>query len=221
MTISVSNLGKRFNREWIFRGLTQEFKPGNVYAIVGPNGSGKSTMLRTLWGQEPPSEGKIEYQSDGNLISSENIFNHISLATPYMDLIEELTLKEHVEFHFKFKKAVASLPIKDIIRKMDLEFAASKPIGQFSSGMKQRLKLGLAFFSRADILFLDEPTTHLDQRANDWYLNNLFEIKAEKLVFVATNQSSDYPKDSIELNISGFKQVTIRERISIQASLNH
>lgn len=221
MKISVSNLGKRFNREWIFKGLTQEFKPKNIYAVIGPNGSGKSTLMRTLWGQEPPSEGSIDYSINGQAIATEDVFSQISLAAPYMDLIEEFTLTEHVEFHFRFKKATDSLSVKDIVSKMDLESASNKPIRQFSSGMKQRLKLGLAFYSDSSVLFLDEPTTHLDQKATEWYLSNLSEIKAKKLIFIATNQSSDYPDESIEINISSLKRVTKRDQTGIQASPNH
>ena len=221
MIISVSNLGKRFNREWIFKGLSGEFSTGCVYAIIGPNGSGKSTLMRILWGQEPQSEGSIQYSSVGKSIAMEETYKHISLATPYMDLIEELTLAEHIEFHFTFKKPLSAFNTIDILKKMDLEYAATKPIKQFSSGMKQRLKLGLAFYSHSDVLFLDEPTTHLDQRAIEWYMENLLEIKAKRLVFIATNQRSDYPKEAVEINISALKEVTKRDASSIQASSNH
>ena len=218
MIISTSNLGKRFNREWIFKGLTTEFSTGNTYAIIGPNGSGKSTLMRVLWGQEPQSEGAIHFNLAGNNLDLDDIFNYISIATPYMDLIEELTLREHIEFHFKFKKPASGFDTNSILKKLDLEHAANKPIRQFSSGMKQRLKLGLTFFSHCEALFLDEPTTNLDEKAIEWYFNNLLEIQSKKLIFIATNHLPDLPIDAKKLNLSSLKGVTKPNTTGIQTS---
>src|SRR5580704_8263208 len=104
MKISVKDLGKRFNREWIFKNLTFEFETGNIYAVTGPNGSGKSTLLQILWGQLPQSEGTLSYTNDRGSIPQEEIFKSIAIATPYLELIEEFTLREMVQFHFRFKK---------------------------------------------------------------------------------------------------------------------
>lgn len=208
MTIQVSNLGKRFNREWIFKGLTAEFKAGNIYAITGTNGSGKSTLMQVLWGQMPASEGSIKYEIDGKVLPEEEVFSHIGIATPYMDLIDEFTLAEHIEFHFKFKVPVEGLSKSEIIRQMHLEGETHKPIRQFSSGMKQRTKLGLAMFSGGEALFLDEPTTNLDTQSVGWYNTKLAEIARKKLIFIATNQPSDYPEGTIAMDLSDLKKVT-------------
>jgi ABC-type multidrug transport system ATPase subunit len=216
MTISASGLGKRFNREWIFCGLNQKFETGKTYAIIGPNGSGKSTLMQVLWGQVPASEGKIEYRLTNEIISEEKIHEHIAIATPYMDLIEEFTLEEQVSFHFKFKKPLNDLSLTGIILKMQLGQAFNKPIKQFSSGMRQRLKLGLAMFSQSEILFLDEPTTNLDQASANWYMDNLMEIHGKKLILIATNQPSDHPKEVTTINLADLKQVTNRREQSIQ-----
>ena len=219
MTIKTSNLGKRFNREWIFKGLTTEFAAGNIYAITGPNGSGKSTLMQVLWGQIPSSEGDIKYSLNGLEIPIEDIFRHISLAAPYMELLEEFTLLEQVRFHFRFKLPINKLKSEEIIERMQMEASIHKPIKQFSSGMKQRLKLSLAIFSDAPILFLDEPTTNLDARAADWYMANLMTIKAEKLVFIASNQHTDFPEMATVINLSDLKAVTNGKQLSIQANI--
>jgi ABC-type multidrug transport system ATPase subunit len=206
MIITTSNLGKRFNREWIFKGLTQEFSKGNIYAITGPNGSGKSTLMQVLWGQAPPSEGTINYYSvDRKEIQVEDVFQHIAIATPYQDLIEEFTLLEQVEFHFRFKKPGFDFRMDEMITRMQLEASVDKPIRQFSSGMKQRLKLGLAMFSDCQVVFLDEPSTNLDEPSTNWYMTNLLKIKAQRLVLIATNQPADYPEDAHVLNLTDLK----------------
>ena len=104
MKITVRALGKRFNREWIFRNLTHTFESENFYAITGPNGSGKSTLLQVLWGQMPPTSGDFQWQQGDETISAENIYRHIAVAAPYMDLIDEFTLEEQIQFHFRLKK---------------------------------------------------------------------------------------------------------------------
>jgi ABC-type multidrug transport system ATPase subunit len=208
MTISTSNLGKRFNREWIFCGLNCEFKSGNMYAITGPNGSGKSTLMQVLWGQTPASEGLISYELNGALLPEDEVYKQVTIATPYMDLIEEFTLHEQIDFHFRFKNPQGSLSSQSMIEKLQLGSSANKPIRQFSSGMKQRLKLGLAIFSKSEALFLDEPTTNLDSPSAEWYLNHLIEFSANRLVFIATNQLSDYPKGTSTINLSNLKRVT-------------
>jgi ABC-type multidrug transport system ATPase subunit len=216
MTIKVSNLGKRFNREWIFRGLTAEFNPHCIYAITGPNGSGKSTLMQVLWGQVPASEGSIMYELGGSPVPDEDVFRHVAIAAPYMDLIEDFTLEEHIRFHFKFKKTAEGRTCDEVIKHMQLEEAAHKRIGQFSSGMKQRVKLGLAFFSGGEVLFLDEPSTNLDSDSIRWYNEKISETKGKKLVFIATNQSSDYPEGTSAINLTELKKVTNRIKIGIE-----
>jgi ABC-type multidrug transport system ATPase subunit len=218
MTISVSNLGKRFNREWIFQGLTQEFTSGNIYAITGANGSGKSTLMQVLWGQVPASEGTVEYRINDTLIPVEEAFRHIAIATPYMDLLEEFTLKEHLEFHFRFKQNKLGGRVDELIEKLELQQATHKPIKQFSSGMRQRVKLGIALFSTSQAVFLDEPTTNLDENATAWYTQNLAQVAMEKVIFIATNQANDYPNHSHVLNLSTLKRVTPAHKVGIHSS---
>lgn len=204
-TISVEKIGKRFNREWIFRNFTFTFESGNVYAITGPNGSGKSTLLQVLWGQTPQSAGNLNYAKDGNPISMENVYKHLSIAAPYMDLIEEFTLEEQIRFHFSMKKALNNLSPAKLMDIMALSHAKDKYIGNFSSGMKQRLKLGLAFFTESDILFLDEPGTNLDKQAFTWYLDHLHQVSGERLVIIASNHPQEYPSSAIEIDVMTLK----------------
>ena len=137
MNIEVENLGKRFNREWIFKKLTFLFDAGTTYAIVGPNGCGKSTLLQVLWGQLPQSVGKIKYTRSSQVVEGSDVFEHLSIATPYMNLIEEFTLLEMVEFHFKFKKLRNGLSTNDFLELLELQPAKNKTLDKFSSGMRQ------------------------------------------------------------------------------------
>ncbi len=204
MRIVTENLGKRFNREWIFKNMSLTFDPGRVYAITGPNGSGKSTLLQVLWGQMPASTGAIHYTHEEVKIDIERIYQHLVIAAPYLELIDEFTLEEMVRFHFKFKKVRGGLTTDALIEKMELPHARTKFIRQFSSGMKQRLKLALAFYSDTEMIFLDEPTTNLDKNATRWYLDNLATCK-NRLVVIASNQEHEYPETAQKINIMEFK----------------
>ena len=204
MKITTENLGKRFNREWIFRNVSLTFESGNTYAIVGPNGSGKSTLLQMLWGQMPPSVGSLSYLQDQRVIPVEEVFSHLSIATPYQELIEEFTLEEMVRFHFHFKKPRGG-SIQEIIRKMELAHATEKLISNFSSGMRQRLKLGLAFLSESAVLFFDEPTTNLDKKSIGWYWDQFSQLPPGLLIFIASNQEAEYPNTAQKIDISAYK----------------
>jgi ABC-type multidrug transport system ATPase subunit len=204
-SISAKNLGKRFNREWIFKNLDFEFQSGKTYAITGPNGSGKSTLLQTLWGQIPPSDGTVTYRSKTNEIDAEEIYQYVSIAAPYMDLIDEFTLLEQVQFHFRLKKIRPSFTIPDILASGRLEGAERKYIGNFSSGLKQRIKLCLAFYTDSPVLFLDEPGSNLDQHSFEWYRAELTKYSAERIVFIASNDPVEYPSEAIAVHIPLFK----------------
>ena len=204
--ITVKNLGKKFNREWIFKNLNYTFRPAHIYAVTGPNGAGKSTLLQVLWGQLPPSVGEIKYMASTGEVPIDEIFKHLVIATPYLDLIEEFTLLEHLQFHFKLKKSRSNMTVADILEKLELQHAADKQIGNFSSGMRQRVKLGLAFFTEGNLIFLDEPTTNLDAEATAWYQQNLNNLPGHCTIFIASNQPSEYPPTAHIINILDLKK---------------
>ncbi|RAV98785.1 ABC transporter ATP-binding protein [Pseudochryseolinea flava] len=204
ISIVTTSLSKRFNREWIFRNFTHTFSSGNTYAITGANGSGKSTLLQILWGQTPPTSGEIKYYRCTEELDGEQIFKSLTIATPYMDLIEEFTLEEQLKFHFSLRKS-RGLSIDEMIDTLYLGKARHKFISNFSSGMRQRVKLGLAFFTEADIIFLDEPSTNLDQQAFEWYRKQLHLLPPTCMVLIASNQSSEYPESAHKIDIMQFK----------------
>jgi ABC-type multidrug transport system ATPase subunit len=191
MDIRLTNTGKRFNREWIFRGLDYHFKQGNSYAITGANGSGKSTLLQVVAGALMHSEGTIDYSDNQNVnIESAIAYKNISIATPYLELIEEMTTIEFLSFHASFKKLIK--PIDEILQEVNLQSAANKQIRYYSSGMKQRLKLAQAFFSNTTTLLLDEPTTNLDEAGIQLYKSLISKYTTNRLVIVCSNDKNEY-----------------------------
>ncbi|MGY3214111.1 ABC-type multidrug transport system ATPase subunit [Mucilaginibacter sp. HD30] len=205
INISLQNVGRRFNRDWIFRGIDYNFTGGESYAILGPNGSGKSTLLQILNGSLSPSIGNITFLNNGNKIDIERVFNYLSLAAPYLELIEEFSLEEVIDFHFKFKPYKAGINKDKIIELLSLPGGKNKLVRYFSSGMKQRLKLALAFCSDTPLLMLDEPTSNLDTQGIDWYLSLVEQFAQGRLTIVCSNQEHEYSFCKYRLNISDYK----------------
>ncbi len=205
MTISLDNTGKRYNREWIFRHCTYQFEQGKKYAITGPNGSGKSTLLQVIAGATLHNEGTVEYKDGQQATNNEQHYTFISIAAPYLELIEEMTATEMLEFHSKFKPFLPAQSIADILKTVGLENGANKQIRYFSSGMKQRLKLAQAFFSNTPVLLLDEPTTNLDAEGIALYRSLVASFTKERLVVVSSNDKQEYDFCEEVVQISNYK----------------
>lgn len=207
MKIKLTNAGKRFNREWIFKGATIELTSSNAYAVTGPNGSGKSTFLQAIGGMLQLSEGSAEYAIDNKQLSNEEVYNHVSFCAPYMEVIEEMTLVEFFHFHNQFKPFLPSVNAKKIIDQMGLATAADKQIRYYSSGMKQRVKLAQAIFSDTAIVLLDEPCSNLDIKGIELYHSMINNYCKERLVMVCSNDAVEYSFCNEMISITDYKKL--------------
>lgn len=205
MKIILENIGRRFNREWIFRGFNYTFESGQSYAVLGLNGSGKSTLLQLISGSLTPSEGSISYQSNGKGLDIESVFRGLSMAAPYMELIEEFTLQEQIDFHFGFKHYRDGINAEKVIEILGFEKSRNKAIKYFSSGMKQRTKLALAFCSDTPVLLLDEPVSNLDTHGIAWYLDLVQQFASDRLVIICSNQEQEYSFCKHRIQVGDYK----------------
>ena len=207
MEILLNDIGRRFNRDWIFRNLSYSFKKGSSYAILGRNGSGKSTLLQIIAGSLSQSEGSIEILVDGKSIESEELYQSLTIAAPYLELIEEFTLSEMIDFHFGFKKYIPGLDKEKLLELLDLKASKNKAIKYFSSGMKQRTKLALAICSDTDLLLLDEPASNLDTQAITWFQDLIKDYTENRIVIVCSNQEHEYFFCQNQLQMADYKLV--------------
>jgi ABC-type multidrug transport system ATPase subunit len=242
MTISLSEVSKRFNREWIFRKFSYSFTSYHSYAITGPNGSGKSTLLQVIGGAIAMSEGVITYEVDcksresgvssaeseqvkgpdksiqpstpniqnkkppeSMVIAPDHAFKYISIAAPYLELIEEMTATEFLNFHRKFKPLLIGSTVQKVISIVGLENAAHKQIRYYSSGMKQRIKLAQAIFSNTPVVLLDEPCTNLDTDGIRLYQRLINEYCKQRLVIVSSNDMQEYSFCEETISILDYK----------------
>ncbi|MDE3251932.1 MAG: ATP-binding cassette domain-containing protein [Bacteroidota bacterium] len=206
-SIQLEESGKRFNRDWIFRNISYAFQPGKAYAITGPNGSGKSTLLQAIAGSLYLSKGKIIYQAGSSAtgLEPEYFFKYLSIAAPYLELIEEMTAREILSFHNRFKPLIRNLSIEEMLTLIGLEKSMDKQIRFFSSGMKQRLKLAQAIFTDAPVLLLDEPCTNLDKPGYALYHTLIQDYCMHKLIIVSSNDAHEMDFCQEKLDILDYK----------------
>jgi len=191
MNVILKDIGKQYNKNWVFNHVNCVFQSGVAYAILGANGSGKSTMLQLIAGNIIPSCGTISYTGNETEYPADSIFSNITFASPYLSLIEELTLVEMIQFHFKFKNCVSGVEPSQISSIMKLENDDHKPLKDFSSGMMQRVRLGLALLSETSLTLLDEPASNLDNEGVAWYQNIVTNYCLKRTIIVCSNHRDE------------------------------
>ena len=192
MNIILDNIGRRYNNKWVFRSLNFSFLSDCKYAILGHNGSGKSTLIQIIAGNLSATEGKLVYTHKEKKIIADEVYNYISFAAPYMDLFEEMTLKEIIGFHFKFKKLINGINENEVMKQLKMEKDQNKLITNFSSGMKQRVKVALAVFSETPLLLLDEPCTNLDEDGIKWYKSLIDKYSSNRTLLICSNNDKEW-----------------------------
>jgi ABC-type multidrug transport system ATPase subunit len=207
ITIELKGVGKKFNRNWLFKDVNLLFVPNKTYALTGFNGSGKSTLLQVIYGYQVVSSGAVLLSKPSETISPELAYKHIMFVAPYLDFPEELSLLELLHFHFSFKGKAIQISNDAMIAAAGLKGSENKHIKYFSSGMKQRLKLMLAFYTECELLLLDEPCCNLDESGIEWYRNMMMQQKNTRTIIIASNQKAEYDFCDQVYAVTDFKPV--------------
>ncbi|MEI6576170.1 MAG: ATP-binding cassette domain-containing protein [Bacteroidota bacterium] len=206
MQITLSNIGKKYNQDWIFRNINAGFTAGEAYAILGSNGSGKSTLLQIISGRVTQSSGLRAYSIAGVEVSEEDVFRHLTFATPYQELIEEYTVQEMLKLHQKLKPLFSGIGEKEFLDLLAFQRIKDKPIRYFSSGMKQRVKLAFAILSDVPLVLLDEPCSNLDQQGIAWYHALVEKYHENRLFIVCSNHvQEEIAFCTLKLNVNDYK----------------
>ena len=203
MVIELTGISKKY-RTWIFKDISFTFQNQQKYAVTGRNGAGKSTLLKIISGYTTPTMGDVRYYLDGTVMDREQYPLHISYTAPYIGLIEELTVREHIDFQRKFKCFQDDLSTDDLLAESQLRSHQQKFVSQLSSGLMQRLKLTLVMTSDADVMLLDEPTSYLDSQARIWFESIFNKYTRDKLVIIATNDERDVSLCKDVFNVEHF-----------------
>jgi len=200
--IRLENIAKRYASDWLFRDINYEFKKNNSYAIIGHNGSGKSTLLQIILGTVIPTKGKVHYSFDKS-----NIQSHLSFVAPYQNLPLDLTLAELYQLHLKCKGFEKEIDREAFLEKTKLKDKQHTLLQSFSSGMAQRVKLALAFYSKSSVILLDEPIISLDNQNIEWYQEEIQKIQNKKLILISSNDEKEYFFCDKKINVLDYKRV--------------
>jgi ABC-type multidrug transport system ATPase subunit len=187
MQIEFRKAGRRFPGQTVFKELNLNIASGSRWAILGGNGSGKSTFLKTAFGALSLSSGSVTHFDHKCKLELQEAALRIGYAAPYLELIEELRVLDFLNVANGFRPFKGDFRPKDVLSFALLEEAAHKKIRNLSSGMKQRLRLCLAIYSKVDLLILDEPTSNLDEAGSQWYRALIERELDDRTLLIGTN----------------------------------
>jgi ABC-type multidrug transport system ATPase subunit len=202
MNIELQNIGKRYKKNWIFKGLSTLLEQGKSYALVGSNGAGKSTLLKVIAGFENHHVGTIQYSIGSKTIHKQDLAPYFSFCAPYQELIREMKLVEFLSFH---QSMTHPMDTQKMLAELGLEGNEDKLLDEFSSGMLQRLKLGITFYSARPVLFFDEPCTNLDAQGKKIFSVLFDRFKDSKLILIASNEPEEIALCSQKIAIENYK----------------
>ena len=191
--LTVKNLSKKYGYRKVFSKINFELTSGQSLGVIGPNGSGKSTMLKVLLSLERPTKGNVEFLHDDKKINGEKIRDRVSFVAPYLNLYDHLTAEENLKFFSTVAgDNVTGKEINYLLSKVGLEGRGEDYVDGYSSGMKQRLKYAVALLNKPDFLFLDEPTSNLDEAGKKIVFNLVEKYRQNSIIIIATNEKEEY-----------------------------
>ena len=192
MKLAVENLAKRFGARTIFENISFTLEPGQALAVVGPNGSGKTTLLRLVSGLVPPSRGTVSFTRDGRKLEPDYYLNDLALVAPYMNLYAALTARENLRFLARVAGyAIGNKAINDALDRVGLDGRGDDYVGDYSSGMQQRLKYAAAILKDPTVLLVDEPTANLDDHGKKMAFDLIKSYRPDTIMIIATNEKEE------------------------------
>tara|TARA_Y100000739_G_scaffold223013_1_gene225291 strand:+ start:278 stop:895 length:618 start_codon:yes stop_codon:yes gene_type:complete len=195
LSVEWKNLGKKFGQKWVFRNLEGEIEAGSNFVVKGANGSGKSTLGKLFVAATESTEGDIKWTFNGEEVDIDQIPQRIAWAAPFMEVPEDMTVSEVLEFHCTFRKSWSEGYLNELLVSAGIENHSNAQIKALSSGQKQRLRLILAMGTESELLILDEPCSNLDSSGISWYVDELKKLVGKTTIVVCSNNR---PEEHLE-----------------------
>lgn len=199
--LKADNLEKRFGQKTVFTDLSLETST-LVLGIAGANGSGKSTLLKCLAALLNPTSGFVKWTVNNREIKRTDLKNYLGFAAPYVQLYEELTVRENLEFIQNVRSLSQKKPLNDLLEPLGAKKLLNNHFGELSTGQQQRIKLAASIIHKPDILLLDEPGSNLDEAGKNIITSLVEQFKnSNRMVVIASNQQYelDHCHEIIEL----------------------
>ena len=192
MELIADKIVKRFGHFLVLKNVSFKVGSGSSIAITGPNGSGKTTLVKILCNLMAPTRGQVIYQNNHKTIEREHIFRFIGLVGPYLQLYQELSARENIDFFARMRNLKNySSRVAQLMEVFNLTGREKDAVKTYSSGMQQRLKYVCALLHEPEVLFVDEPRSNLDQKGIAAVYHILQEQKKDKILVISTNDQED------------------------------
>ena len=205
-SLQVISLEKSFGRRLVFSGINFSLDKPGVFGISGPNGSGKSTLIKILAGINSPSRGKVNHSYEGKEIISEKLHNHIGFVSPYLVLYDEFSAWENLNYFASIRNILFDkAKVENLLDQFLLLNRKDDLVKAYSSGMKQRLKFIFALMHSPQFIFLDEPTSNLDDEGKQTVYGLIKSESGKSIVVVASNEKYDLANCDELLDLNNYK----------------
>src|SRR5215472_346331 len=223
--VEVDKITKRFGNFCAVDHVQFEVGQGEVFGLLGPDGAGKSTLIRMLTTLVPPTEGTARVNGFDIVRNPNGVRQCIGVIPQAMTSDMELSAVENMSIFAKLygiSRERRKRTIKELLKAVDLEQWADKPVKMFSGGMRRRLEIARGLVHEPKIFFLDEPTTGLDpvSRVGVWEMLSRLKRERELTILVTTHYMDEADKlcDRIAIVDHG-KVVALDSPLKLKASI--
>ncbi|HEY1965376.1 MAG TPA: heme ABC exporter ATP-binding protein CcmA [Acidobacteriaceae bacterium] len=198
---TVQDVSKLYGRFAALRHVSTTLECGRSYLLLGENGAGKSTLLRVLAGLLRPTLGTVRVldQPPADTRARIGYMSHAAM------LYDELTARENLEYTAQLYPGQACLSPKQALGIVGLDPALTRPVGQYSQGMRQRTSLARVLLSQPELLLLDEPFSNMDRASAERMLALLTELRGAGRTIVLTTHQRELaePMADVVLTMQG------------------
>ena len=206
--LTTKELGKNFKHKRVLDQINLNVPTGKIYCIMGPNGAGKSTLLKIISGIEKPTEGVITFK--GKDWKREDL-KVIGSLIEEPGLFDNLTVEENIKLKLKLHR-VENKNQEQILNTLGFGDHNHEKVKGFSTGMRQRLGIALAFMGNSDLVILDEPTNGLDTFGiHELRELLMLEKKQGKTIIIASHMLSEIQKVADRIAILGDGKLLLEE----------
>jgi len=192
MTVKVTALSHRFDRETVLRDVDMEIPAGLIVGLLGPSGSGKTTLIRCMIGLLKPTAGRVEI--GGRLVPDGDMPRNLGYMAQSDALYEDLSGLENLRFFgslYGLRGRAARERIDGVLALTLLAGHERKRVRHYSGGMRKRLSLAIALLHEPRLLVLDEPTIGIDPVLRAQFWGEFQRLKAAGRTLVLTTHVMD------------------------------
>lgn len=206
--LTTKELGKNFKNKHILNQINIHVPEGKIYCIMGPNGAGKSTLLKMISGIEKPTEGDINFKGENR---KREDLKTIGSLIEEPGLFDNLTVEDNIKLKLKLHH-VENKDQEQILNTLGFGDHNQEKVKGFSTGMRQRLGIALAFMGNPDLVVLDEPTNGLDTFGiHELRELLMLEKKQGKTIIIASHMLSEVQKVADRIAILGNGELLLEE----------